>query len=74
VASFKYKFSFPPKTIHQPLIYHLSREFEVIPNILKGRITEDSAWLEVELVGEGPEVERAVTYLKEQGIDASEME
>ena len=48
----QYKFSFPPLTIHKPLIYHLSRDFDVIPNIMKGRITEDAAWLEVELEGD----------------------
>ena len=47
---------------------------ELKPNILRGRITENDAWLEVEMVGKEPDIDKAVRFLKEQGVNIQKIE
>ena len=60
--------TFPAKIIGQPIIHRLSREIKVVPNISRGRITEKSAWLEIELLGNRTNISRALRYLKSRGV------
>ena len=66
--SLRVKLTFPAKVIGEPLIHTLSHDFGVVPNILRGRIAEKNAWLEVEMVGATKDLERALEYLKGRGV------
>ncbi len=68
------KLTFPEKTIGEPLIYKLSHDLEVQPNILRGRITEKSAWLEVELVGSEKNLDKALKFLADKGVTIQKFE
>ena len=64
----KFKLSFPEKVIGDPIIHTLSHDFDVVPNILRGRITDKNAWLEVELIGSDKNLERARKFLGDRGV------
>lgn len=64
----RFKMTFPERIIGEPIIHRLSREITVVPNIVRGRITEKSAWLEIELLGTGPSIKRALKYLESRGV------
>ena len=66
--SLKLKLTFPEKVLGDPIIHTLSHDFDVIPNILRGRITDKNAWLEVELLGSAKSLERARKFLVERGV------
>jgi len=70
----RFKMTFPEKTIGEPIIYKLSHDLDVAPNILRGRITEKSAWLEVELVGSAKNIEKALKFLSERGVNVQKLE
>ena len=59
--SIRFKMTFPEKVVGDPIMHRLSREVDVIPNILRGRITEKNACLEVELVGSSKNVSAATS-------------
>ncbi len=66
--SLKLKLTFPEKVLGDPLIYKLSHDFDVVPNILRGRITDKNAWLEVEIIGSDKNLERARKFLADRGV------
>ena len=70
----RFKMTFPPKVLGDPLMHQLSQHADVVPNIMRGRITGKSAWLEVELVGGSQGIDKALAFLKEQGVKISQLE
>jgi ABC-type methionine transport system ATPase subunit len=64
----RFKMTFPEVMLGDPVIHKLSSQFKVVPNILRGRITEKSGWLEIELVGAASGIERALKFLAEKGV------
>ena len=69
--SLKLKLTFPEKVLGDPIIHTLSKQFDVVPNILRGRITGKNAWLEVELMGAESNLKRARKFLEERGVTFS---
>ncbi len=59
---------FPQTLIKEPVIYRLSRQFKIIPNIRRARVTEKAGELMVELDGEEEELNKGVAYLNGLGI------
>jgi ABC-type methionine transport system ATPase subunit len=62
------KLTFPEKVLGDPIIHTLSHDLDVVPNILRGRITEKNAWLEVEIIGTSKGLEKARKYLADRGV------
>ena len=63
-----YKMSFPQKLVSEPIMHKISSEFKVIPNIIRGRITEKGAALDVRLTGSPKALADALAYLAAQGV------
>ncbi|HEU4338736.1 MAG TPA: NIL domain-containing protein [Planctomycetota bacterium] len=66
--SLKLKLTFPEKILGDPIIHTLSHDFDVVPNILRGRITGKNAWLDVEIFGSDKNLERARKFLSDRGV------
>jgi L-aspartate semialdehyde sulfurtransferase ferredoxin len=66
--SMRYKMTFPAKIVGEPIMTKLSNDFGVSYNMMRGRITEKGAWLEVEFLGASKNVERALKFLEERGV------
>ena len=64
----QYKMSFPQKLVSEPIMHHLSSTFKVVPNIIRGRITEKGATLDVKLTGSPKALADALAYLQQQGV------
>ncbi len=72
--SVRFKMTFPEKILGEPIIHRLSHDLDVVPNIMRGRITEKSAWLEVELVGPAKSIEKALKFLAERGVTVQKLD
>ena len=64
----RYKMTFPAKIVGEPIMTKLSNDFDVSYNMVRGRITEKGAWLEVELIGSAKNIARALKFLDERGV------
>lgn len=64
----KYLLRFPREILGEPVLYVLGKTFHVVPNIRGASITEDHAMMAVELAGDREEVERAVAWMRERGV------
>ena len=68
MASLKVHITFPEEKIKEPVIYQVGKEYNVVTNIRKADVTEKTGWVDLELIGEVKEVERAVAGLKKKGV------
>jgi ABC-type methionine transport system ATPase subunit len=63
---------YPPSLASQPIVYRLIRTFDLQVNIRQAQIALEQGWLEIEVAGEGDEIDRAVEWLTQQGIHVEE--
>ena len=64
----RFHLSLPGSLRERPVLQELMGERAVAVNILRGRFTEESAELEVEIDGEEAEVREAVAHLEQLGV------
>ncbi|MEJ5173447.1 MAG: NIL domain-containing protein [Hydrogenothermaceae bacterium] len=72
--SMKLKLIYPEEKIKEPILSKLCKTFDVDINIRKANVQEKVGWLELELIGKEEEIERAINWLTDQGIDVSPIE
>ncbi len=60
---------YPPSLISEPILYQLIKRFQIEANIHEAHITLKEGWLEVELSGETNELNNAIEFLEEKGIE-----
>ena len=70
----KFKMTFPAKIVGEPIMTKLSHDFGVSYNMIRGRITDKGAWLDVELLGAKKNIDRALDFLKERGVTIAPLE
>jgi len=64
----KIKLTFPEHLITQPIVAQLAREHDVVPNIRRASVEGNVGWIVLELGGEPPAIDQAITWLREQGV------
>jgi len=62
------KLTFPEALVREPILGRMVQEFDVVPNIRRADVGEDSGWIVCELDGDGAAVERAVAWLQSAGV------
>ena len=68
MASLKVHITFPEGRIKEPIIYQIGHEYKVVTNIRRADVTEKTGWMDVELVGDVGEIDRAIAALKRKGV------
>lgn len=66
--------TYPTELIKEPLIYLVGKRFDVITNIRGANVSETMGLVALELDGVAAEVERAVAWLREQGVQVEPIE
>jgi hypothetical protein len=74
MASRRVHITFPESRIKDPVIYQIGHEYKVVTNIRRADVTDKSGWMDVELVGDTGEIERAVAGLKAKGVKVDPIE
>jgi L-aspartate semialdehyde sulfurtransferase ferredoxin len=67
------RLTFRGDTLNDPVIYRLGQEYKVVTNIRRADVADDSGWVELDLDGEPPEVERALEYCRSRGIGVQKL-
>lgn len=68
------KLTFPQRLIKEPVIFTMAREYSVMPNIRRARVTETVGEMVLELEGTEENLEKGIKFLKEQGVDVELVE
>ena len=63
------KLTFPQDLIKEPVIFTMARQFNVVPNIRRARVTETVGEMVLELEGSDEDLEKGIQWLRNKGID-----
>ncbi len=63
------KLTFPQQLIKEPVIFMMAKEFNVMPNIRRARVTETVGEMILELEGVDGDLEKGIAWLKKKGIE-----
>lgn len=74
MAKRRAKFIFPPELVKEPIIYRMSKEYDVVPNIRRADITPEGGWVVLELEGRAEDIERALAAVAAQGVEVEAVE
>lgn len=76
MANFKgrYWLNFDARSVRRPLIWEMSKKFDVVFNIRQSSVTRDMGIIAVELEGERRVVKDAITWLESEGVEVEPVE
>ncbi len=74
MTGMKLKLIYPEEKIKEPILSKLCKTFDVDINIRKANVQENIGWLELEMTGSESEIENAIKWLQEQGVEVSPLE
>ena len=65
---------FSPEAVEQPIVYHLVKDFDLVPNIIRAQVSEENkGFLLLGLAGTEEDYHRALLYLQELGIQVQSL-
>lgn len=68
------KLIFPSDLITEPIIYLMSKNFEVVTNIRRANVTSDIGWVVLEVDGEEDVVDQALRWAEDKGVVVESVE
>src|SRR5262249_59269782 len=70
----KFYLPYPPVLIKEPIIYLLGKKFDIVTNIRGANVSNEMGLMALELEGSALEIDRAVEWLRTQGITVEPIE
>jgi ABC-type methionine transport system ATPase subunit len=68
MAKRKVMLKYPEQLIKEPVLFRMAKEFDVMPNIRRARVTETIGEIVAELDGAADNLERGIQYLEHEGV------
>ena len=65
---------FRRETLNVPVIYQLGKQFEIVTNIRRAEVGDETGWADLDLDGDQPEIERALEYCRSRGVEVQRLE
>ena len=59
---------FPQHLIKEPVIYMMAKEYDIVPNIRRAKVTETVGEVTLELEGSEDRLRNAVVFLEKKGV------
>ena len=63
--------TFSQERVVEPVVCQMAKKFDVIFSIRRAKVESTNGWMDLELQGEDAEIERAIKWLEEQGVQVS---
>ncbi len=70
----KFYLTYPSALIKEPIIYLLGKKFDVVTNIRGANVSDEMGLMALEIEGSALEIDRAVVWLRAQGITVEPIE
>jgi L-aspartate semialdehyde sulfurtransferase ferredoxin len=68
MPNMKFHIRFPEDKIKEPVIYQIGHEYKVVTNVRRADVRETTGWMDLELIGDSTEIERAIAGLRKKGV------
>ncbi|MEK7578611.1 MAG: NIL domain-containing protein [Patescibacteria group bacterium] len=62
------KLTFPKELVKEPLTFRMAKEYNIMPNIRRAKVTETIGELVLELEGTEQNLNKGVEFLKKAGV------
>lgn len=66
--------TYPSRLVREPLIYQLSRTFNLVFNIRQASVNEEIGIIAIELDGPADAIEQGIAWLRERGVTVEPIE
>ncbi len=66
--------TYPKALVREPILYKLAHKFDLVFNVRGASVTEDLGIIALELDGPEELIERAIIWLREQGVTVEPIE
>ena len=67
------RLTFPEELVREPIIARMVKELDIVPNIRRADVGEHSGWIICELDGDAVVVDRAVEWLRGEGVQVDRL-
>jgi L-aspartate semialdehyde sulfurtransferase ferredoxin len=74
MARMRVRLTFPAELVQKPVVYHLVKDFDLVPNIRRADVKADHGWMVLELEGSQDRLEEGVDWLRKQGVTVDPIE
>ncbi|OGW33368.1 MAG: ferredoxin [Nitrospirae bacterium GWC2_42_7] len=68
------KLTFPPNLIKEPVIFTMAKQFDVMPNIRRARVTETVGEMILALEGTEENLEKGLKWIRKKGVEVELVE
>ncbi len=68
------KFTFKTELIQRPVIYELGKKFDIVTNVRRAEVGQESGWVVLELEGTLDEIDRGLAWVTELGVDVTPLD
>ncbi len=68
MASVRLKLTFPEELITEPIVYLVSRDFELVSNIRRADVREHVGWLILSLEGDEDNIGAGIAWMQSKGV------
>ena len=65
---------YPPQKITRPILWELSKKFDIVTNIRQASVTDEIGIVCLELDGKRSEISTAIAWLEKNGINVEPVE
>lgn len=74
MATRRLSLTYPPHLIKEPVIYTVAKEYNLVPNIRRARVTETIGEVILDFQGQEEDLDKGIAYLAGRGITVEEVE
>ena len=74
MKALKVRLSFPTDKITEPIIYNIGHTYNVVTNIRRANVTEETGWVILEMQATAEHLELAIDYLKNINVQVEPVE
>ena len=67
-------FTFKTDLIQRPVIYELGKNFDIVTNVRRAEVGQDTGWVILELEGSLDEIDRGLAWVAELGVDINPLD
>ena len=68
------KLTFPGDLVKEPVTFQMAKQFDIVPNIRRAKVTETAGELVLELEGTEENIEQGIRYLQEHGVQVTDVQ
>ena len=74
MAKLKVKLTFPEKLIKEPVIYNLSKKYDIVTNIRRANVEVKIGWVVLEMDASMESLQSGLKYLDEVGVIVEQLD